>query len=62
MLPRTAPVLGNKNLNKKSRKNYENMTSFQLTSSASNNNSVDNINANTNSNILNKRKKKSLRV
>ena len=62
MLPRTAPVLVKKNLNKKSRKNYENMTSFQLISSASNNNSIDNINANTNSNILNKRKKKSLRV
>lgn len=72
-LPRTAPLTSMK----KSRKNYENLTSFQLitahqhsatpikqqTSFSSSNSFTDHLaNVNTNSGILNKRKKKSLRV
>lgn len=59
-LPRTAPLPGF-SFNKKSRKNFENMTSFQLiTSAKSMNQQIENLSAN--SGILSKRKKKSLRI
>ncbi len=60
-LPRTAPLIGF-NLSKKSRKNFENLTSFQLASPKNSSTIHQLTNINTNSGILSKRKKKSLRV